>query len=117
MKNKLLTFSIIAVTVFAGIYSFNNLKEQPHKSIGTSIHLPDDPATKADTLAFLQAELSTEHDSETRLWIKVAFSGVFCLAALYVILSKQYEGENNEVRKWAFGVLTLIAGIWIGTAT
>ncbi len=47
-------------------------------------------------------------------WIKVFFSAVFCFAALYVVLSNKY---NDETKKWAFSVLTLIAGVWIGTAT
>ena len=45
-------------------------------------------------------------------WIKVIFSGIFCIAALFVILSKKYD---DETKKWAFSVLTLIAGVWIGT--
>ncbi len=48
------------------------------------------------------------------LWVKVIFSGIFCLAALFVVLSKKYD---DETKKWAFSVLTLIAGVWIGTAT
>ena len=50
-------------------------------------------------------------------WIllaKIIFSGIFCLAALFVVLSKKYD---DETKKWAFSVLTLIAGVWIGTAT
>jgi len=47
-------------------------------------------------------------------WVKVGFSGILTLAALYVILSKRY---NPETRKWAFDALTLIAGVWIGTYT
>lgn len=51
---------------------------------------------------------------ETKFWMKVVFSFVFLGAALYVILSKKYD---DETKKWAFSVLTLIAGIWLGTAT
>lgn len=47
-------------------------------------------------------------------WIKVIFSGIFCLAALFVVLSKKYD---EPTKKWAFSVLTLIAGVWIGTVT
>ena len=45
-------------------------------------------------------------------WVKVVFSGIFCLAALFVVLSKKYD---DETKKWAFSILTLIAGVWIGT--
>lgn len=47
-------------------------------------------------------------------WAKVFFSATFMLAALFVILSKRYD---DETKKWAFSVLTLIAGVWIGTVT
>lgn len=124
MKNKLFTFAIVAVTAFAIIYSFNNLDHSPYNFMAMTFpdHLPDPYGVQSDTLTtFLktavEAEQATQQDSETRLWIKVAFSGLFSLVALYVILSKRYEGENNDVRKWAYGVLALIAGVWIGTAT
>jgi hypothetical protein len=35
-------------------------------------------------------------------WTKLAFSAIFCIAALYVILSKKYD---DETKKWAFSVL------------
>ncbi len=47
-----------------------------------------------------------------KFWIKVIFSSIFCIAALYVVLSKKYD---DETKKWAFSVLTLIAGVWIGS--
>lgn len=50
--------------------------------------------------------------TQKTFWVKVAFSGVFCLAALFVVLSAKYDAET---KKWAFSVLTLIAGVWIGT--
>lgn len=60
-----------------------------------------------------QFELESEKDFTTQtFWIKVIFSGIFCIAALFVILSKRYD---DETKKWAFSVLTLIAGVWIGT--
>ncbi|MCL6296256.1 hypothetical protein [Jejuia spongiicola] len=43
---------------------------------------------------------------------KLIFSAIFLIAALFVILSKKYD---EDTRKWAFSVLTLIAGVWIGT--
>lgn len=48
------------------------------------------------------------------LWVKIIFSGIFCLAALFVVLSNKY---NEDTKKWAFSVLTLIAGVWIGTVS
>jgi hypothetical protein len=136
MKRIVFTFSIFAVIVFAGVYSFYNLKEKPAPetadipSVGKTSHpyeMPPDStyktfskrsATTNDAHSHSSFRMKQDNDdAEIRLWIKVSFSGVFCLAALYVILSKRYEGRNNEVRKWAYSVLTLIAGVWIGTAT
>jgi len=48
------------------------------------------------------------------LIIKVVFSLILTLAALYVILSKGYD---EDTKKWAFSVLSLVSGLWIGTAT
>jgi hypothetical protein len=62
--------------------------------------------------------LTSKEDSKSNadyiLLVKVIFSGIFCFAALFVVLSKKYD---DETKKWAFSVLTLIAGVWIGTAT
>ncbi|MEI6091770.1 MAG: hypothetical protein WCR42_15040 [bacterium] len=45
--------------------------------------------------------------------IKLIFSGIFTIAALYIVLSDKY---GNDTKKWAFSILSLIAGVWIGTA-
>jgi hypothetical protein len=45
-------------------------------------------------------------------WVKVVFSGIFCLAALFVVLSNKYD---ETTKKWALNVLVGIAGVWIGT--
>jgi hypothetical protein len=75
-------------------------------------------------IRFLRRELSAARDAgggsapddgwSTRLVIKLVFSGVLGLAALYVILSGRYD---DETKKWAFSVLSLISGVWIGSAT
>ena len=57
---------------------------------------------------------AAKNKDDNIFWAKVIFSGIFCLAALFVVLSKKYD---DETKKWAFSVLTLIAGVWIGTAT
>lgn len=50
--------------------------------------------------------------SAMTFYMKMAFSIIFCFAALFIVLSNKYD-ENTK--KWAFSVLSLIAGIWIGT--
>lgn len=51
-------------------------------------------------------------DSQIALIGKLCFSLLFGLSALFVILSKKYK-EDTE--KWAFSILSLISGVWIGT--
>ena len=45
-------------------------------------------------------------------WIKVIFSVIFCGAALFVILSPK-DKFDAETKRWAFGALAIIAGVWI----
>ena len=57
--------------------------------------------------------------STTPLLIKLAFSAILTLAALYVVLA-QRNGKpryDPDTKKWAFSALSLISGVWIGTAT
>ncbi len=48
-------------------------------------------------------------------WVKVGFSALFSIAALYIIIFK--PDADEQTRTWAFGALSLVAGVWIGTAT
>jgi hypothetical protein len=52
--------------------------------------------------------------SSKPLVVKLVVTAVLGLAALWVVLSGKYD---EETRKWAFSVLSLIAGVWIGSAT
>jgi hypothetical protein len=57
--------------------------------------------------------------STTAMFIKLAFSAILTLAALYVVLA-QRNGKpryDPDTRKWAFSALSLVSGVWIGTAT
>ena len=76
-----------------------DLKEIKNKSTGR-------------TSEIVYKEEKAEGFTTQTFWIKVIFSSIFCLAALYVVLSQKYD---DETKKWAFSVLTLIAGVWIGT--
>jgi hypothetical protein len=62
------------------------------------------------------AEKQEEKDNTAfiTLWAKIIFSALFCCAALFIVLSNKY---NEETKKWAFSVLTLVAGVWIGSVT
>lgn len=48
-------------------------------------------------------------------WVKVGFSALFSISALYIIIFK--PDADEQTRTWAFGALSLVAGVWIGTAT
>ncbi len=60
------------------------------------------------------AELKAQKLIDKNYLVKLIASLIFMLAALFVILSKKYD---EQTKKWAIGVLTLIAGVWIGTVT
>jgi len=47
-----------------------------------------------------------------KFWIKFGFSIILGGIALYVILTQKY---NEETRRWAFSILSLVSGVWIGT--
>ena len=53
-------------------------------------------------------------DPFVKLIGKMAITSIFGIAALFVVLSRRYD---TETKKWAFSILTLIAGVWLGSAT
>jgi protein-S-isoprenylcysteine O-methyltransferase Ste14 len=96
----LILFSLLAIFIsLAGMASGFYIK---HK------------AAAYDVTAFQKERANTDEMTEAIFWAKVFFSATFCMAAFFVVLSKRYD---EETKKWAFSVLTLIAGVWIGTIT
>jgi hypothetical protein len=84
-----------------------------------------DPGSRAQIgskMGRLEAQINSPENKKsdntapdrTGVYIKLLFSLLFGGAALYVVLSQKYD---DETRKWAFSVLSLLAGVWIGTAT
>jgi len=49
---------------------------------------------------------------DLKFLFKMILSALFTIASLFVVLSNHYDAET---KKWAFSMLSLIAGIWIGT--
>lgn len=47
-----------------------------------------------------------------RFIFKVVLSLIFTIGSMYVVLSNKYD---EGTKKWAFSVLSLISGIWIGS--
>lgn len=126
---KLLSLAAIIVAVAgAGVKLYTDSKSQ--QQISQTRHLydstlitmkrkvfPVDTAKKIAVETF--ANITKEETEETNtaaitLWAKIIFSGLLCIAALIVVLSNKY---NDDTKKWAFSVLTLIAGVWIGTVS
>jgi len=60
-----------------------------------------------------QDDLLTNEFDQTKFIIKIIFSAIFTVVCLYIVLSNKYE---DGTKKWAFSVLSLITGVWIGAA-
>ena len=63
------------------------------------------PPRKVD----LQAS-AAEGMQQTTLWVRVLVTLTVLVCALYIILSKQYEPDQQ---KWAFGVIGTVLGYWL----
>ncbi len=126
---KFLSLAAIIVAVAgAGVKLYTDSKSQ--QQISQTRHLydstlitmkrkvfPVDSAKKITIETFANITKGGKEETNTAeitLWAKIIFSGLFCIAALIVVLSNKY---NDETKKWAFSVLTLVAGVWIGSAT
>ena len=59
------------------------------------------------------SKVTVNTKSERNYWLKVIFSGIFTLAGLYIVLSG--NKFDAETKKWAFSVLALVTGVWIGS--
>jgi|GEM_PF-3660647 len=67
--------------------------------------------TPEQRIKLIEAERKLSKEWIT-FWVKIIASALFSLVAFYIIISGKYPPST---RKWAFSVLTLIAGVWIGT--
>jgi len=80
----------------------------------------EDAANKSKSIETSVEDLKNKTPSPTRgtSWIdynpKLLFSLILLGASLWVILSGKY---SEPTEKWAFAMISLIAGVWIGTAT
>lgn len=87
---------------------------QEHRDGASEKALQQQPANTVNPSGGQGASSSETGFAAQTFWIKLVFSGIFCVAGLYVVLSQKYD---DETKKWAFSVLSLIAGVWIGTIT
>ncbi len=56
----------------------------------------------------LQASSAAE-DATVSLWMRVAVSLIILASALFLILSRHYDSDQQ---KWAFGVVGIVLGYW-----
>lgn len=47
---------------------------------------------------------------QQRWYAQLLFSGMVCLAAIYVVLSKKYPDDCN---KWAYSTIAFVMGFWL----
>lgn len=57
----------------------------------------------------LKASASEDTENST-LWMRIIVTLTVLLCALYIILSKHYEADQQ---KWAFGVIGTVLGYWL----
>lgn len=92
------------------------IRKSVAEEIAKSNHGVNDSIAKEEPVPFttitIPAATKPGDFTVQKFWLKVGFSSIFFLSALYVILSNKYD---ESTKKWAFSVLTLIAGVWIGS--
>jgi hypothetical protein len=104
-----LSIAVCLVAIVAGAFAWR------HATRGTQAVpsvLPTAALTRADSAA-PSATAAPLPAALVQLLGKTIITAVFGLAALFVVLSRRFD---SETRKWAFSVLTLIAGVWLGSA-
>src|SRR6266571_1705100 len=109
---------VVAVTIWGGWDSIKNIAEgrmslSPIKlqieRLSTHTQTPTIDAAKSALQLLLNDKEIKEKEAQLKFWIKLAFSVVFGVAALFVVLSKKYD---DKIQGWAISVLTLIGGVW-----
>lgn len=99
----------------------NNISQNLHNAQLNRIQARIQTHKKSTKLEFKKYETKMNKKAETEKksmeitsLMKLIFSGIFTIAALFIVLSNKY---GDDTKKWAFSILSLIAGVWIGTAT
>lgn len=129
-KLTILSFSVILIGILAAIGTWKN-KEMIFSKKEEIIEFTGDIVESKSSLEserfreevlrhesasiknFAKATQSEKGEDTRKFWVIVAFSGLFSLAGLYVILSKNYD---EDTKKWAFSIISLVTGIWLGGA-
>ena len=117
---SILTAILIFIS-FSSLYSASRVSSIVD-TVDTKSSIIRDPIDELDAIkSRLEAESTVDSrlaeesfKSMLTLIIKFVFSLLFGCSALYVVLSKKYD---QDTQKWAFSVLSLISGVWIGTVS
>ena len=120
MKKMAVLLTIMTLVISYVSFSSLNISMSSFKSVifSSSIKKNIENNTgligeEIETRGAIEERLDAEEiKSFLLLGIKFFISLILGGAALFVILSKKY---NEETQKWAFSVLSLISGVWIGT--
>lgn len=117
MMNRLKILSVAVVIISIVMVSLGLKDQLDRKEIALEINdIAFSDKTKGDGNPKLnqlkqQVIVEAEQKDDKKFWIAVAFSGLFSLSALYVILFGKYE---NDVKKWAFNIISTVAAFWLG---
>lgn len=124
---KILSVILVLISAFIAVYLIRQSPDAlvPVTNITTAAETANNPAledlaTAAETALpgkeIVVVDASSVDNSQStidiQLWAKLGFSVMFGLSALYIVLSQKY---SDDATRWAFSVLTLISGVWIGT--
>ncbi|HEY4322200.1 MAG TPA: hypothetical protein VGM77_13615 [Gemmatimonadales bacterium] len=99
---------VALVAVIAGAFAWH----AERTAVPAPAMRPAVALTQADSTVATPATLPLSA-SLVQLLGKTVITTVFGLVALFIVLSRRFD---SETRKWAFSVLTLIAGVWLGSA-
>lgn len=119
MKNIKL-ISILTLTFIVLLVMYESSKIEPIDKVmykqSDETTVESSPEEVSKELAVETYSISTYASPENiSLLVKFIFSIIFTLAALRIIMGPK-EKYDDTTRQWAFSILALISGVWIGTA-
>ncbi|WP_281628850.1 hypothetical protein [Vibrio sp. St2] len=118
---KLLGIFLSLVSVSLMFLSYNSLKLAPTEGAYSEMgNTMSDLYEHKGILEFQSSITESSRLTDERMYklvsllVKFVFSLILGGCALYIVLSKKYD---SDTQKWAFSILSLISGVWIGTVS
>ena len=120
-KRFLLIPIIILFITVVGFFTLKASNKKTYTETATAsvdFKSPNAPASKVESSSSsdpnrgvrLQLSLERERTKQRQWYAQLMFSGMMAIAALYVILSKNYP---DAVDKWAYSTIAFIMGFWL----